>query len=224
MYVKICGLSTIESARVALDAGADAVGVVMSRRSRRTVSADVAREIAGFIGGAADVVLVVDELPAAEAAAVAGGIGADVVQLHGAGYRPDDVAAAAGAGLRVWRATSVTSADEVDVGSWGEEALLLDSPDPGSGRRWDFAVLGGRPPARPVDARGRPRPRERRRRRRLRTPVGSRRLQRRRIRARGQGPRPHPRVRRGGEDGLRGNRPCRGPRVIRIEGLTYFSS
>ncbi|MFJ3394794.1 phosphoribosylanthranilate isomerase [Leifsonia aquatica] len=145
MYVKICGLSTIESARVALDAGADAVGVVMSRRSRRTVSADVAREIGGFVGGAADVVLVVDELPAAEAAAVAGGIGADVVQLHGAGYRPDDVAAAAGAGLRVWRATSVTSADEVDVGSWGEEALLLDSPDPGSGRRWDFAVLEGRP-------------------------------------------------------------------------------
>lgn len=145
MYVKICGLSTIESARVALDAGADAVGVVMSRRSRRTVSADVAREIAGFVGGAADVVLVVDELPAAEAAAVASGIGADVVQLHGAGYRPDDVAAAAGAGLRVWRATSVTSADEVDVGSWGEGALLLDSPDPGSGRRWDFAVLEGRP-------------------------------------------------------------------------------
>lgn len=145
MYVKICGLSTIESARVALDAGADAVGVVMSRRSRRTVSADVAREIAGFVGGAADVVLVVDELPAAEAAAVAGGIGADVVQLHGTAYRSDDVAAAAGAGLRVWRATSVTSADEVDVGSWGEEALLLDSPDPGSGRRWDFAVLEGRP-------------------------------------------------------------------------------
>ncbi|MFK3668993.1 phosphoribosylanthranilate isomerase [Leifsonia aquatica] len=145
MYVKICGLSTIESARVALDAGADAVGLVMSRRSRRTVSADVAREIGGFVGGAADVVLVVDELPAAEAAAVAGGIGADVVQLHGAGYRPDDVTAAAGAGLRVWRATSVTSADEVDVGSWGEEALLLDSPDPGSGRRWDFAVLEGRP-------------------------------------------------------------------------------
>ncbi|GAA0433629.1 phosphoribosylanthranilate isomerase [Leifsonia naganoensis] len=145
MYVKICGLSTIESARVALDAGADAVGVVMSRRSRRTVSADIAREIAGFVGGAADVVLVVDELPAVEAASVAGGIGADVVQLHGTGYRPDDVAAAAGAGLRVWRATSVTSADEVDVGSWGEEALLLDSPDPGSGRRWDFAVLEGRP-------------------------------------------------------------------------------
>lgn len=145
MYVKICGLSTIESARVALDAGADAVGVVMSRRSRRTVSADVAREIAGFVGGSADVVLVVDELPAVEAAAVAGGIGADVVQLHGTAYRPDDVAAVTAAGARVWRATSVTSADEVAVGSWGEEALLLDSPDPGSGRRWDFAVLEGRP-------------------------------------------------------------------------------
>lgn len=145
MYVKICGLSTIESARTALDAGADAVGVVMSRRSRRTVSAAVARELASFVGGAADVVLVVDELPAAEAAAVAGGIGADVVQLHGAGYSPDDVTTAAAAGLRVWRATSVTSADEVAAGSWGEEALLLDSPDPGSGRRWDFAVLAGRP-------------------------------------------------------------------------------
>lgn len=95
MYVKICGLSTIESARVALDAGADAVGVVVSRRSRRTVSADIGREIAGFVGGAADVVLVVDELPAAEAAAVASGIGADVIQLHGTGYRPDDVAAVA---------------------------------------------------------------------------------------------------------------------------------
>ncbi|GAB6856420.1 phosphoribosylanthranilate isomerase [Microbacterium xylanilyticum] len=141
MYVKICGLSTVESARAALNAGADAVGMVMSRRSRRNVSVPTARSIADFVGSAADVVLVVDALPVDEAASLAREIGADVLQLHGDAYGPHDFIAAGAVMPRLWRATSATAHAKFEVGSWGEEALLLDSPDPGSGVRWDSSDL-----------------------------------------------------------------------------------
>lgn len=145
MYVKICGLSSIDSARTALDAGADAIGMVMSERSRRNVSADRVREIAAFVGDSADTVLVVDRMPATEAAAFAMDAGVRVLQLHGA-YDDTEVRAASAVAPRVWRALSWVDHDGAPIGTHGEELLLLDSPIAGSGERWDPAALGHRVP------------------------------------------------------------------------------
>ena len=141
MYVKICGLSTIDAARTALDAGADAIGMVMSERSKRNVSPQVVRELSSFVGSAADTVLVVDALPGAAAAAVATENGVDVVQLHGH-YTAADAAAVLASGRRLWRAMSWPEYGAGPVDSWGEELLLLDSPVAGSGVRWNLADLG----------------------------------------------------------------------------------
>jgi phosphoribosylanthranilate isomerase len=138
MYVKICGLTSVDAARAALDAGADAIGVVIAAKSKRNVTVELGREIAAYVGGAADRVLVVAGTPAAEAAGLAAAVGVDVLQLHGR-YTARDFAAADFP--RLWRATSLADSPDLRVGAWGEETLLLDSPQAGSGERWDPADL-----------------------------------------------------------------------------------
>ena len=145
MYVKICGLSTVDTALVALEAGADAIGVVMSARSPRNVSADTAREIVVLAAGSAATVLVVSDLPALQAARTAAALGIDVLQLHG-DYSREDYAAATALFPRVWRATSLAKQPDLDVGAWGEEAMLLDSPRAGSGESWDWTAVARTPP------------------------------------------------------------------------------
>lgn len=146
MYVKICGLRDPEHARVAVEAGAHAVGVVMNRTSSRRATDDEATEVIAAADGRADTVLVVNDMPASEAAATARRLGFDVLQLHGAAYGPDDFAAALDVMPRVWRATSLDLDPSLQAGAWGEEMLLLDSPKPGSGDRWDLSSLAAAAP------------------------------------------------------------------------------
>ncbi|MDT9594948.1 phosphoribosylanthranilate isomerase [Nocardioides zeae] len=149
MHVKICGLDTPEHARVAVDAGADAVGVVVCERSPRHRTVAEAAAVLAVVPDGVDGVLVVADLPVLEAVDVARTIGADVLQLHGA-YTREDLAVAVAAHPRVWRAATPADAtadpSATTVGAWGEEVLLLDAPVPGSGRRWDLAALEGRRP------------------------------------------------------------------------------
>lgn len=150
MLVKICGLDTPATALVALEAGADAVGVVVSPRSpRHRTEAEAAQVLAAVRDAAPDVarVLVVNDTPAAEATALAQRIGADVVQLHGGAYAAGDGRLVTDAGLRLWRATSLRPDTDLEVGAWGEEVLLLDAPVPGSGEQWDTSALAERRPA-----------------------------------------------------------------------------
>lgn len=147
MYVKICGLRTAEHARVAIEAGARAVGVVMNRTSSRRATSDQALAVIEAARGSADTVLVVNDMPADEAARTARRLGFDVLQLHGKAYDEADFAAARAIVPRVWRATSLDLDPPLDVGAWGEELLLLDAPRPGSGETWDLAELADRAPA-----------------------------------------------------------------------------
>ncbi|MBF4460344.1 MULTISPECIES: phosphoribosylanthranilate isomerase [unclassified Pseudoclavibacter] len=145
MYVKVCGLDSVESAAVAVESGADAVGIVMSRTSPRRRSAEEAGKIFGSVAAGVDRVLVVHDMPATDAAEIAGAVGANVLQLHGS-YSGDEVRAAGTIFPRIWRATSLADDPELRVGAFGEELLLLDAPKPGSGERWDLSELVRRRP------------------------------------------------------------------------------
>ncbi len=142
--MKVCGLRDPAAVRVAVEAGADAIGVVMHPRSPRHVEDDTARALVAEAAGALDTVLVVKDMPALEAAQTARLIGADVVQLHGT-YSSHDYAAARDVAGRMWRATHLDGHTTRRVGTYGEEVLLLDAPVPGSGERWDLAALQQHP-------------------------------------------------------------------------------
>lgn len=140
IYVKICGMRDPELTRLAVRLGAQAIGVVMSPGTPRHASDD---EAAAVIAAARaenpsiDTVLVVNKMPARVAAERAVSLGFDVLQLHGR-YEAEDFAAAQAVLPRVWRAASLAHYPTLVPGEFGEERLLLDGADPGSGARWSF--------------------------------------------------------------------------------------
>lgn len=145
MYVKVCGLDTVASARVAVEADADAIGVVMCEASPRHLSRAVAATIVDAVRADVDTVLVVKDVSLSDAVDRALDLRVDVLQLHGS-YTRDDFAQAADRFARVWRATALGADTDLHVGAWGEELLLLDAPTAGSGERWDLGALTDRRP------------------------------------------------------------------------------
>ena len=111
-WVKVCGMTSHEAIETAVDAGADAIGLVLDERSPRALTLDQARELARGVTIASFIVTV--DLTPGEALATAEGIGATGIQAHG--NRSLDVAAeAADAGY--------LSIAPVPVGA---EGLLVD--------------------------------------------------------------------------------------------------
>jgi phosphoribosylanthranilate isomerase len=81
--VKVCGVTRPQDAALAVDLGADFVGLNFWPRSPRAVDPGAAREIAAAVGGRASLVgLFVNESPAAIEAR-ARELALDLVQLHG---------------------------------------------------------------------------------------------------------------------------------------------
>lgn len=144
MFVKVCGLSTADDVRAAVDAGADAVGFVLHPHSPRYVEPSTARELVAGVPEYVLSVVVVADHAAGDAARITHELGADVLQLHGR-YGPDDFATAVRWPIRLWRATSLADDPDLHVGRYGEDVLLLDSPRAGSGETWDVEALDERP-------------------------------------------------------------------------------
>ncbi|MFD6343176.1 phosphoribosylanthranilate isomerase [Streptomyces roseolus] len=141
MFVKVCGLATTADIDVAAEAGADAIGLVISGTSVRGLDRDRVPGLVGRVPDGVVSVLVVNDTPAAEAARIAADLGFDALQLHGRAYGPAEFKAAAAVHPRLWRATALADGPDTRVGALGEEVLLLDSPKAGSGSRWDLSLL-----------------------------------------------------------------------------------
>jgi phosphoribosylanthranilate isomerase len=136
--VKVCGITSIEDARAAVEAGANALGFNFYSKSSRYVTPAQARTIGEAVPGGYLRVGVFVNPPEDQLTAIAGEAHLDVVQLHG-----DGCAIPATRRFRVWSAVSgeapVTEPDDAI------EAYLLDSVTPafgGSGKtfRWELAA------------------------------------------------------------------------------------
>ena len=82
MRVKMCGMRTAAAARAAEEAGADYIGFIFARNSRRYVAPEMAQEIACALHRVRTVGVFVDA-PMSDVNAIADLVGLDYVQLHG---------------------------------------------------------------------------------------------------------------------------------------------
>ncbi len=141
-FVKICGVTTLGDAQAAVDAGANAIGLILAT-SPRQLSLERALAIAEatkgnvlrtlvFRGSDDDFILHALEV-----------VDTDVVQVHGtlsdellAGLRDRD--------LRVVKALSIGSDEFYDFDEGRVDAVLVDGATPGSGESHSWDELIGR--------------------------------------------------------------------------------
>jgi phosphoribosylanthranilate isomerase len=82
-WVKICGITNLEDALVAVEAGADAVGFVFYEKSPRYVTVETAREIVARLPGRVERVGVFVDADCEVMRTTVGDAGLTAVQLHG---------------------------------------------------------------------------------------------------------------------------------------------
>ncbi|WP_297618275.1 phosphoribosylanthranilate isomerase [Nocardia sp.] len=133
-FIKICGLKTEADVDAAVTAGADAVGFVFAPGSPRTVDATVAARLAERVPAGVLTVGVFRGQSVEEIRRLVRESGVRAAQLHGE-EGPEYFEALRAEGKTLLRATS----QHVErCGEYGEDLLLLDAPDPGSGKPWNW--------------------------------------------------------------------------------------
>lgn len=156
---KICGLSTPEAVRAAMDGGATHLGFVLFEASPRHVPLEAAAGLAAPARGRTKVVAVTVDPDDARLDAVARVLSPDLIQLHGreSPARVHEASARAGAGAI--KALPVSEAADLDAAAAYEgavEHLMFDARPPkgsalpgGVGARFDWTLTAGRRFARP---------------------------------------------------------------------------
>jgi phosphoribosylanthranilate isomerase len=142
--VKICGITEAAHARVAADAGADAIGLVFYRESPRYLAPEAAAKIAaGLPPFVAAVGLFVNE-SAAGVAAILARVALDVLQFQG-DESPEFCAAFGKPFIRAVRVEPGTDLLEYARRFSRAKALLLDAHVPGqpggTGQTFDWAGI-----------------------------------------------------------------------------------
>ncbi|MEL6299606.1 MAG: phosphoribosylanthranilate isomerase [Pseudomonadota bacterium] len=151
--VKICGLKSREMIDVAIDAGADYIGLVSFPKSPRHVELAAAAELAAHAQMRANVVVLVVDPTDAAIADIATEIGPDFVQLHGS-ESPDRVRDIAGrTTAKLIKAVPIATADDAARATDycdAADMLLFDAkPAPGSdlpggnGAAFDWQLVSG---------------------------------------------------------------------------------
>ena len=157
---KICGLSTPEAVRAAVQGGAAYIGFVFFPRSPRNIAPERAAELAGpaRAAGVKTVAVTVDASDV-ELDAIMATLQPELIQLHGSETpaRVAEVRTRTGAGviraLRVGEAADLDAAEAFEpVADW----LMFDARPPrgavlpgGNGAAFDASILAGRRFARP---------------------------------------------------------------------------
>jgi phosphoribosylanthranilate isomerase len=120
--IKICGIMRPDQAAFAATAGASYLGVVFAE-GPRTVTSDIAKEIAACAGGVA-VMGVFSDQPVDEILQICDQAGLSGAQLHG-NYPPASAMRLRAAGLEVWRVVRIAAPSDLDL--LGEAANESDA-------------------------------------------------------------------------------------------------
>ena len=141
--VKICGITNAGDARVAADAGADAIGLVFAESPRHVGTEEAHKVSIALPEEIIKVGVFVDEDPA-EILRISREVGLDLAQLHG-DETPETVTALREAGVKVMKALRVESAATLEaIHEYEADLFLLDAYSSrargGTGERFDWGV------------------------------------------------------------------------------------
>lgn len=157
LAIKICGLSTPETLRTALDAGVELIGLVFHPKSPRFVTAAQAAGLAAMARGRAEIVALIVDRDVGEARELAEALKPDWLQLHGRETPEHTGAIKAATGLRVIKALGIGGEHDlaaIDAYQNVADRILLDAKPPkdaaypgGHGKAFDWALLTALDPA-----------------------------------------------------------------------------
>jgi phosphoribosylanthranilate isomerase len=153
--VKVCGLSTPETVRAAVDGGADFIGLVFFAKSPRNVTVQRAADLASIAKAAGvGVVAVTVDAPSILLDEISAVVAPDVFQLHGS-ETPDWTAEVrdltSTAVMRALRVAEVSDLEAADAFEGAADYLMFDAKAPpgavapgGNGAAFDWSILAGR--------------------------------------------------------------------------------
>ena len=148
--VKICGITRLEDAELALELGADALGFNFWPRSSRYCDPAVAQRIVQKLPPLASAVAVFVNQPRQEVQRICAQIGATAVQLHG----DETPEFCDGFSLPVIKAIQVRGPESLAACSqYRISAFLMDTPSAafgGTGRTFPWRALASRTDPRPI--------------------------------------------------------------------------
>lgn len=147
--IKICGITRVEDALAAAQAGADAIGLVFHAASPRAVSIEQARAIVQALPPFVTVVGLFVDAPEADIRAVLERVPLDLLQFHG--DEPDSFCQRFA--RPYLKAVRVRPGDDLNAlaGNWpGANGILLDSYKPGvpggTGETFDWSMIPSQRP------------------------------------------------------------------------------
>lgn len=143
--VKICGVTRVADAEVAVELGADFLGLNFYPPSPRCLDAGRARAIAAAVAGRVPMVGVFVNAPLAEIERLAAEVPLDLIQLHG-DETPEQVAPLAPRAIKAIRLGE--DAEPPDLGIFGDVwGFLVEARHPrlygGGGRSWRYEKIAG---------------------------------------------------------------------------------
>jgi phosphoribosylanthranilate isomerase len=154
VQAKICGISTPEAVRAALDGGAGYLGFVFFTASPRNIDVAAAGRLTGPVRGAAKIVALAVDPDDAEVDRIAQGLKPDFIQLHGKETPARSKAIAARSGAAIIKALPVAEAADLAAAAQYESVvdhLMFDAKPSkdadrpgGAGKAFDWTLLSGR--------------------------------------------------------------------------------
>lgn len=138
MFVKICGITNEEDALLSIAMGADALGFIFAVSSRQVSIATVAEITPRLPPEIMTFGVFRDELPE-RVVDIVNRTGLKGAQLHGQ-ESPEQAAQVAEHVRHVVKAFSATSPKLAMAASYPVDAFLIDSPEPGSGKVFDWRL------------------------------------------------------------------------------------
>jgi phosphoribosylanthranilate isomerase len=144
--IKICGLTGLDDAQRAVEAGAWALGLILFSGSPRRCPLPAAERISGTLRRQAEICGVFVNAPLDEVAGVADGLGLTMIQLHGDEGPSYCAEVARRTGAKVMKAARVrTGADVLTLERFHTDLHLLDAHQPGryggTGETFDWELV-----------------------------------------------------------------------------------